>query len=190
TGVDGRSTVEGWQLPGADGHLGETAMRADLGHGALEHGTSLREEHDTGRELLRLGELLRRQKDGASRRGELGQISKQRAPRARVQSRGRLVEEEQLGVAGERERDGEPSTLAAGESTGVPIRGRGEIEPLEDPLGRGGSRKVRADEVDGLADAQTRREADVLQHGTDRPARRGVARVATAELDPARVGPT
>ena len=55
-------------------------MRADLCHGAFEHGASLREEHDTGRELLRLGELLRRQKNGTSRRGELGQIPKQRAP--------------------------------------------------------------------------------------------------------------
>ena len=80
TGVDRRGAVEGWQLLGAERHLRETAMRADLGHGALEHGASLREEHDTGRELLRLGELLRRQENGASRRGELGQVPKQRAP--------------------------------------------------------------------------------------------------------------
>ena len=48
-------------------------------------------------------------------------------------------------------------------------------------------REVRANEVDGLAHAKARWEADVLQDGSDAPPGAGVTGVAPAELDAAGV---
>ncbi len=145
------------------------------------------EEHDPGRDLLCLRELLRRQQDGAAGRlrtprgrGAARGARPRPSPRSARRGRGSAV-------TCESERDGEPSSLAARE-TGCVTVGRGrEVEPREDLLRGRRIREVCANELDRLAHAETGRKTDVLEHRSDRSSRIGIARLEPAEGNATRV---
>ena len=66
-------------------------------------------------ELLRLVEVVRRQQHRLAERAQRADHLPRRAPRGRVEARRRLVEEDEIGVADERDAEVEPALLAAGE---------------------------------------------------------------------------
>ena len=91
-------------LRGADAQL---AGRPDREDAAV-----LDDRHAVG-ELLGLVEVVRRQHDGLAEVAQRADRAPRRAARRRVEAGRRLVEEDQLGVADERQREVQPALLAA-----------------------------------------------------------------------------
>src|SRR4051795_7104456 len=78
--------------------------RAERGRRSLGDDPPLLDDRDAVAQGLRLVEVVRRQHDGLSEVLERAHDVPRRAPRRRVEAGGRLVEEDKLGVAEERER--------------------------------------------------------------------------------------
>src|SRR5689334_9494469 len=117
-----------------------------------------------------------RQEDGSAVRAVVLDLCPDRAAGLDIQARRRLVEEDRVRLAGERERDRKPPPLSAREPSRLPPRNLLEREPLEQVVGTGREREMRADEVDDLTDTERRRKARFLwrrPHGEPRvrPAR-------------------
>ena len=116
------------------------------------------------RERLRLLEVVRRQQDRRPRRHQLADHLPRAPARLRVQAGRRLVEQQQLGRAVDRERDLQTPLLAAGELLDAHVATMGEVQPLEVcvdvPAAAGEPRPQRS----GLAHRQLTGEAALLEH--------------------------
>ncbi len=190
-GVDRRDAGQrGGQSRRADSDPRQAGPCPHLGDRPLERDASLDEEHDTRGDLLGFRELLRREEHGAAALGEAHDVGEERATRGCVHSRRRLVEEERVRTARERERHGEAPTLPAGQASRVAIGEGLQVETSECRLRGVRAREMGSDEVDDLADADRRREEDLLQHRADMSARRGSAWIPIEELCAAPVGTT
>jgi hypothetical protein len=112
---------------------GQAALQL-LGHPLRDDTAAVEQRHAVG-ELVRLVEILRREEDRDAVGHELPDGLPHRPPAARVESRGRLVEEHELRPRDERHREVEPATHAARVGRDrLPRRG-GQVEALEE-LGR------------------------------------------------------
>src|SRR5690349_5484858 len=87
---------------------------AELGRGPDRQDPPVLDDRDAVGELLRLVEVVRRQHDGLAEVAQRADRAPRGTPRLRVEARRRLVEEDQLGVADERQREVQPALLAAG----------------------------------------------------------------------------
>ena len=100
-------------LPVADLRLqvgrGQLARRPDAHDPPLPH------HRDAVGELLGLVEVVRREQDGLAERAEGADHLPRGASRLRVEAGGRLVEEDEVGIADERDAEIEPSLLPARE---------------------------------------------------------------------------
>src|SRR4029079_10812357 len=96
-------------------------------------------------------------------------------------------EEDRGRLAGERERDRKPPALSARQPSRLPPRNPVEREALEQVVGTGRRREMRADEVDDLTDTERRRKARFLwRHPHDGP-RIGPARIEAEDVGAALV---
>ena len=109
-----------WWLDGlAVAHVGDAVARAaadaELLGRALGEDPAALDDRDAVGELLRLVEVVRGQQHGLAEVLERADRLPRGATRGRVEAGRRLVEEDQLGVADQREREVEAAALAAGE---------------------------------------------------------------------------
>ena len=145
-------------------------------------------DHAIG-ERRRLVQVVRGQEHGRAGRGELADRLPRAAARLGIEAGGRLVEEEQLGRARERERQVEPTALAAGEGAHAPVGVVREPDALEQ-LGRvAGPRVVAGVQLDRLARAQVRVRGSALEDDADALAQRpaAAAGIEAEHLGPAAV---
>jgi hypothetical protein len=126
-------------------------------------------DRDTLAELVRLLHVVRRQDDRAAARVVLADDLPQEQPRLGIEPRGRLVEEQHLGVVHHRPGDREPLHHPAGESAGELVGPIRELEACEETLralvalGRGHP-EVGAVKSQDLAGSQ--RKVEILPLGT------------------------
>ena len=137
------------------------------------------DDRDAVGERLRLVEVVRRQQHGLAERLERADRLPRLAPRRGVEAGRRLVEEDQLGVADEREREVEPPLLAAGERCACARRPTPRARPARSSRRRRAARVEPGPVADGLAHGQVAVQPAGLQHDPDplaqraRPRRRG-----------------
>ena len=116
------------------------------------HDPAVVEHGDPVGELVGLVEVLRGEEDGDAAGDEIADHLPHRVTAARVQARGRLVEEDQLRVAHERHRQVEPAAHAAGVGGGRPVGGVAEVEAVEQlggaPAARGAAEVVQVGHQD------------------------------------------
>ena len=107
------------------------------------------------------------------------------AARRGIEARRRLVEEDQLGVADQRERDVEPAALAAGERGRALIGLRGQADERKRLIDVARRRVVAGVERDALAHREARLGPGFLQHDPDprAPAAGRLPRVRAEHLD-------
>src|ERR1044071_5688691 len=90
------------------------AARGDqLARRALGDDPAMIDDRHPVAERLRFVHVVRRQQDGATLLAEVREEAPELAARLWVEARGRLVHEEQIGVPGQRARDGKPLLLTA-----------------------------------------------------------------------------
>jgi hypothetical protein len=110
---------------------------------------------------------VRRQQHGLAELGQRADDVPRRAPRRRVEAGRRLVEEDQLGIADEREREVQPARLAARQPArehALALAQPGQLDDLVDVARRG----VEAGPVrDELARRGMAVDAAGLQHDAD-----------------------
>jgi hypothetical protein len=151
---------------GAGDQLARRALREDP--------AVLDDRHAIG-QRLGLVEVVRGEQDGLAEIAQRAHDLPGGAPRRRVEARRRLVEEDQLGVADERQREVQPAPLAARESARAAVGGllqAGQLDRLLHAAGGG----VEAREVlDRLAHGQVRVGAAALEHDADPAAQLGRA---------------
>src|SRR3954447_16542210 len=99
----------------APGHAVARRARAERRRRALRDEAPLLDDRDAVAECLRLVEVVRGQEDRLAEVLQRAHDVPRRAPRRRVEAGRRLVEEDQLGVADQREREGQAPQLAAAE---------------------------------------------------------------------------
>ncbi len=137
--------------------------------------------HDRDAIAQRLGlvEVVRGQDHGPAGGGDAADHVPEVSPRLRVEAGRRLVEEHDLRVVHERERDREPLLLPAREPARRGLPFLGEADQLEQPLGASSGRHAveRREQVEELA------RGEVLEE------RRGLQLHADPALDPRRVRP-
>ena len=107
-------------LPVADLRL--QVGRRQLGGRPDAHDLSLAHHRDAVGELLGLVEVVRREQDGLAERAERADHLPRRAARLRVEAGRRLVEEDEVGIADERDAEVEPPLLAARERLDARVR--------------------------------------------------------------------
>ena len=131
------------------------------------HDPPFAQDGDAVGELLGLVEVVRREEDGLAERAERADHLPRRAARLRVEAGGRLVEEDEVGVADERDAEVEPPLLAARER--LDPRARLLLEPDErDHLVDVPRRAVVAGEDRvRLAHGEVRPELGLLQDDAD-----------------------
>ena len=82
---------------------------------------------------------------------------------------GRLVEQDHLGAAGDRDADLKRALLGVGQQAGRQIAPLGKLEPFQQPLGRLVQRLLAAEQMpEGIAVAARPQQAasDVLEHAS------------------------
>ena len=110
---------------------------------------------------------MRRQQDGLAEVAQVLHHLPRVAPGHRVEPGGGLVQEQQVGVAGQRDRHIEAPLLAAGEPSDARVLLRLQLDELDDLVGGPGVRIVPAVHVHGLADGEELLDAGLLQHDPD-----------------------
>src|SRR4051795_2242397 len=138
--------------------------RAERGRRSLGDDPPLLDDRDAVAQGLRLVEVVRRQHDGLSEVLERAHDVPRRAPRRRVEAGRRLVEEDELGIADEGEREIEPPQLAPAQRPRVCVGLLGQAGEPQDlvDVARTGieARPVR----DRLAHGDVAVHAGALQH--------------------------
>jgi hypothetical protein len=114
-----------------DDHLGCGQRPDQIGRHALRDDTSVIDDRDTVAQELGFVHVVRRQQDGAAVATERPQRLPQLAARLRVQTRGRLVEKQQLRTAGKRAGQREPLFLPAGQFAGAAGALRLQLDDLQ-----------------------------------------------------------
>ena len=103
----------------------------ELVGGALGHEPAVVEHRDPVRELVGLLEVLRGEEDRDAAGDEVADALPHRAPAARVEPGGRLVEEDDPRVADQGHRQIEPAAHATGVGRHVLVRRLGQVEAVE-----------------------------------------------------------
>jgi hypothetical protein len=91
----------------------------------------------------------------------------QRSARSRIKPGRRLVEEHQLGVVDERQRDGQALPLSARQDLAARGAALPELEGIDELLGRAGAGIEAAEQVDQLCHGQLRIERSRLEADAD-----------------------
>lgn len=147
----------------------------DLGRRPLLDDAAVLEDDEPVREDQSLEGVVGDDEAGA---GEVGEVVLELALHveagAGVECRERLVEEQDVRVAGERPGQGDPLGLSAGQPVGAPAGQLGEPQPVQPGPGRLARRRPAppADprpEGDVVEDAEVREEAVVLEDDADPP---------------------
>ena len=118
-------------------------------------------------ELLRLVEVVRRQEDRLAERAERADHLPGGAPCSRVEAGRRLVEEDELRVADERDPEIEPPLLASGERAYTCVLLVRETYELDDLVDVARVRVVAGEHPVHLADREQRRLLGVLEDDAD-----------------------
>jgi len=161
-------------------------------HGAGRDDPSFSQDREAVGELLDLVQIVRGQEDGLAKTAQRADRLPGAAPRAGVEAGRRLVEEDQLRVADQRETEIEPPALAAGEPPRTRVALLLEPDQL-DHLVDGARMLVVPGEL-----AQLLRDGEVLVHGRglehnadpSSPAEAGCLGVRPEHLDLAGIPPT
>ena len=151
---------------------------------------------EAAREALGFVHEVRREQDGLALRQELAQAVPDQVPRLRVEARGRLVEDEELGIVDERARERQASLHAARERADADValaREPGEVEQTRNALASSTSRgkaEVAAVDQQVLAHREVGIEVVHLRHDADANARfaRGLGHRLADHLDLPAVG--
>ena len=141
--------------------------RLQLGRRPVADDPSVVQDHDPVGDVVGLVEVVGREQHRPALGGEPAHVLPERAPRLDVHRDGRLVEEHEVGVAGDREREPDPLRLAARQGLRAAVDERGEAGPLEDGVAGRGRRVQRAGEVHELADPRAGRQPRGLEHRPD-----------------------
>ena len=128
-GASGRFELARVGEPQADVTAGDEPL--ELVRSALGDQLPVVEERDPVGELVRLVQVLRRQEDGDAAGREVADDLPHRAPAARVQAGGRLVEEDDARVADQAHREVEATAHTAGVGGGGLRRRIDQAESLE-----------------------------------------------------------
>ncbi len=156
--------------------------RLDLRRRPVGDDAPVRHQDGAVRELVRLLEVVRREDHGLAVRGEVAHRRPERAPRLDVHRHRRLVEDEQIGIADERDREARTLRLAAGELLRHPVgdlvdpRERDRLVDAERP------RVERRDHRDQLAHREIADQRSGLQHRADAARGDGVLRRPAEQL--------
>ncbi len=180
----------------------ELAVHAVPDLGATGHSDQLRrrpERHDLAganhghpvSELLRLVEVVRRQENRLPEQAQRADHVPRRPASRRVETRRRLVEEHEVGVADERRAEVEPPLLTAGERLHFRVALLGKPDELDHLVDVPRLRVVAREHAMHLADGEQRRVLRVLEDDADALAKRGrrVARVVAEHRGNAGVAP-
>src|SRR5712671_3856010 len=158
---------EGGALRGCG--CGEETLGARLlAHASAQH------EHDLAGEPARLSEVVRRHHDLDAGLRDGAQDVLDRLGGGRIEARGRLVQEQHLGVAGERAREREPLLLAARQPSRGPARKMREArlsQEVGNALPAGGARDSRRMKrvADVAGDRAAQHHRALEHHGAARP---------------------
>ena len=136
---------------GSRNEIDGAAVAAERVRRALGDHAAARDHDDAVGEVLRLVHVVRGQQDRLAERAQAGDQLPRVAPRGGIEARRRLVEEDQLRVAGDAEREVEPAPLAAGERVGARRRPSPRARPARSPRARRAGRVGGAVELDRLA---------------------------------------
>ena len=131
------------------------------------HDPAFAEHRDAVGELLGLVEVVRGQQDRRAERAQVADRLPGGAARAGVEAGRRLVEEDQLGVADEREPEVEPALLPARERAAAGAGLLGQADDLDDLVHVARALVVAAEDLEALADGQVRVERRGLEDDTD-----------------------
>jgi hypothetical protein len=148
---------------------GIAARRASSSVGIASKRTARsRYRRDPVAEDLRLLHVVRGQEHRAALVTERSHDLPERPSRGRIHARRRLVEEDDLGVVHERERDGQPLSLAPGQVPGLRLALLAEVEEV-DQLGSRppAPAEERREQVEELGDGQPRVERRGLERDPD-----------------------
>ena len=116
-----------------------------------------------------------RQEDGLAELAQAGDHVPGLAPGRGVEAGRRLVEEEQLGIADQRQADVEPALLATGEARGARLGLLGEADELDRLVDGARPAVVAGVELERLAHRQLGLQVAALQDDADALAQRGSA---------------
>ena len=188
----------GWQVVGrAAGRQGEpdpgpgVISPADGRRRALGHDLAVGDHRHPVGQGLGLVHVVRGEQDSGARGAQAAHDLPGLAAGARVEPGGRLVQEQQPGVADHPQGQVQPPLLAAGQGPDLPPRLRGQADQGDDLVDVARGRVVAGVAGQRLADREVRLDRDVLQHQADLLAQgaaaRPVARVAAEHLGPAGV---
>src|SRR3954452_17417511 len=144
--------------------------RAERGRRSLGDDPSLLDDRDAVAQRLGLVEVVRGQHDRLAEVLERADDLPRRAPRRRVEAGGRLVEEDQLGVADEREREVQPAQLAAAQRPRVRVGLLGQAGERQDLVDVARPRIEAGPVRDRLAHGDVAAHAGALQHDAHPPA--------------------
>ncbi len=154
----------------------EQGRAADLGlqfgRSSLAHDHTVVDDRDALGELIGLLQVLRGQQHGRSVVVESSDLLPQRDPTHRVESGGRLVEEQDRRLVDQRQREVETAPHPARVGADSAIAGRGEADPFEQFVGLGVVLRLRQAvehrlEVQELAAGHQRIDRRVLQRDAD-----------------------
>ena len=125
------------------------------------------QHRDAVGELLRLVEIVRRQQHRLAEQAQRADHLPRSAARCRVEPGRRLVEEEEIRVADERDAEVEPALLAAGERLHARVLLRGETDELDHLVDVARLLVVAGEHAVRLAHAEVRPELGLLEHDAD-----------------------
>ena len=135
------------------------------------------DDHDAIGEGLGFREVMRGQENRLAAGDEVADLFPERAARFDVEADGRLIEDQQIGIASDREREQRSLLLAAGKVSVLFLLDALQSGGFDHLLHRHRIRVVAREQMDVLADAQRLGHARDLQHGADARAARGLARI-------------
>src|SRR5580704_1740024 len=145
--------------------VGQLLCRRAQGFGgALSDHFSRCDHADTVGKVLRLVHVVRGQNDGFAEGPHVAHDLPGGTARRGVETGGRFVEKDELGIAHQAERDVEATLLAAGKLAD-PLAGLlGEPDQVDDLRGRSRGRVIASIELDELDDREHRRHGRFLKH--------------------------
>src|ERR1700722_17653766 len=146
------------------------AWRADC-----QHASVLDDRYTVG-QCLRLVQIVGREEDRLAKRAQRADRLPGGAPRLRIETGGRLVEEDQLGVADERQSEVEPAQLAAGKLARAHVGLLLQAHQAKYLLDVAGVRVEAGPVAQRLARCQVAVDAAALQHDPDALAQCELAR--------------
>jgi hypothetical protein len=133
--ISRRSRLNNWDMHELVALILVGLLVHELGRRAVRDEPPPVDDHDAVGELLCLVEQVRGEHDGHPVRLELADVRPGQPPGSRVEARGRLVEEHDLGTTDQRECERQALLLPAGEVAEAGPAGVREPDTLEQPVG-------------------------------------------------------